>query len=96
MTDETQQGEVEETTPPAEETTPPAEEAPTEEAAAEEPTVEEVQARTEEAVASAGQPTPEDQVPGYGDEPTAAPDADGSEARRVHPDGGGYQFTGNE
>lgn len=91
MSDETpqdqEQEEVEATTPPADE---PAEKA-------EEPTVVEVQERTEAAVQSAGQPTPDENAPGYGDEPEKdTPDQEGVEARRVSPDEGGYQFTGNE
>lgn len=60
--------------------------------------VEAVQERTQAAVENAGQPTPEDQVPGYGDEPRPdSPDIEGSDdARRVHPDIGGYQYQGDD
>jgi hypothetical protein len=58
------------------------------EATPEAPSDEEVAARTEAAVESAGQPTPDEEAPGYGEpeQPESATD----EARHVHPDEGGY------
>lgn len=102
---EQEQAEVEATTPPAEAPAPgmnegdqtPAQPS-TSEQVEQAPTVEEVQERTEAAVQDAGQPIPDDQAPGYGDEATKdSTDIEGSDdARRVHPDTGGYQYTGDD
>lgn len=60
--------------------------------------VEATQARTQAAVENAGQPIPEGDAPGYSDEARKdSPDIEGSdEARRVHPDTGGYQYVGDD
>jgi hypothetical protein len=69
----------------------PTEQKPEEEA---QPTEEEVAERTDAAVQSAGQPTPDEEAPGYGEPEQTEPVED--EARRVHPDSDGYTYTGDD
>lgn len=62
--------------------------------------VQAVQERTQAAVENAGQPIPESDAPGYNDEathhsPNSEPDGS-DQARRVHPDIGGYQYQGDD
>jgi hypothetical protein len=59
-----------------------------------EPTEEEIVERTETAVESAGQPTPDEEAPGYGEPEQTEPATD--EARRVHPDEDGYTYNGDD